>query len=347
MTVIYFLLLLSFIVLVHELGHLITAKIFKVYCYEFSIGMGFKLFSIKGKETIYSIRALPIGGFVAMAGEDENDRDIVVPFERTIKGIAKWKQIIIMLAGIFMNFVLAWIIISGLFMYNGTYVSSPKPIVESVVENSPAQEAGLLANDYIKKIKLSDGMVITPKSFSEILPFIQDDKEVIYTIVRGNETLEIPITPKFDTEKQIYFIGIKGVKGTAEKINIFNAPYYSAKFIVDMTKTMFITLVRLFKGVGLNNVSGPIGVYSQTAKQISLGFYNVLMLMAMLSLNIGIFNLLPLPVLDGGRALITFGEMITGKTLNRKVEMAIMMVGWILILGLMIFSTWQDIAKLI
>ncbi|NLC96143.1 MAG: RIP metalloprotease RseP [Erysipelotrichaceae bacterium] len=347
MGLIYFIILLSSIVIVHEFGHLITAKIFNVYCYEFSIGMGPKLISKQFKETIYSIRLLPVGGFVAMAGEDSDDRGIDVPYERTIKGIDKWKQIIIMLAGVFMNFLLAWLIMSFIFLSNKYYVESPLPVVAGVVENSPADTAGFMKDDYIIKVVLNDGTIIKPDSFYDILPFSQSEsKEMTYTVLRNEETIELKVTPYFDETENIYLIGIMIPNGEVITINIGNAFIYGASYLIDTTKTLFVSIVRIFSGKGLDQLSGPVGIYNVAQETVSLGFSSFLMLIALFSLNVGIFNLLPLPILDGGRALIVLGEWITNKQLNKKLETAIMAFGWILMISLMIFATWQDITRL-
>ena len=345
--IIYFILLLSVIVVIHELGHLLTAKLFKVYCYEFSLGMGPKLISKKGKETEYSLRLLPLGGFVAMAGEDENDKGIEVPFERTIKGISKGKQIIIMLAGVFMNFVLAWVLMSAVFLHDGIFVESPKPIVASVVENSPAYDAGFKEGDIITKLTLNDNTVIKPKSFYDILPFTQSEKnEMTYTVTRNSESIDIKVTPKFDEQRQSYIVGLGIPKGNAVKVNLLNAGHYGGSYLVEVTKTVFISIVRIFSGKGLQQLSGPVGVYQAAAQTASLGLTSFLILIAIFSLNVGIFNLLPLPILDGGRALITLGEFLTKKELNRTFETVIMTLGWVLMLSLMVFATWQDISRL-
>ncbi|MDI9518689.1 MAG: RIP metalloprotease RseP [Erysipelotrichaceae bacterium] len=347
MGIIYFILLMSVIIIMHELGHLITAKIFNVYCYEFSLGMGPKLISKKWNETVYSIRALPIGGFVAMAGEDEDDRGIVVPYERTIKGIDKWKQIIIMLAGVFMNFMLAWIVMSSVFLAEKVYVESPKPIVAGVMENSPAESAGFMEGDYIVKVTLNDGTVIKPDNFYDILPFTQMEKdEITYTILRGEETLEFKVTPKFYEEDNVYLVGILIPPGEIVEINLLNAFKYGASYLSDITKALFISLVRLLSGKGLDQLSGPVGIYTVTKETASLGISNFMMLIAVFSLNVGIFNLLPLPILDGGRALITLFEWITDKQLNKTIETVIMTIGWLLMISLMVFATWQDISRL-
>lgn len=139
MTIIYFLLLLSAIILIHEAGHLLAAKLFGVYCYEFSFGMGPVLLKHNGKETQYSLRVLPVGGFVAMAGETDGDEaypDVKVPAGRRLTEKKPWQKIIIMLAGVFMNFVLAFMIFSLVILHNGTFASSPKAVVSTVVELS-------------------------------------------------------------------------------------------------------------------------------------------------------------------------------------------------------------------
>ena len=145
MTFIYFVLVFGIIITIHELGHLIAAKAFNVYCEEFSFGMGPLLFGKKFKETTYNVRLFPIGGYVAMAGEPDASFDQVdIPKERTIKGISKWKQIIIMLAGVFMNFVLALVFFIGINLLIGQVQQPAKPIISEVVVNSPAFEAGML-----------------------------------------------------------------------------------------------------------------------------------------------------------------------------------------------------------
>lgn len=347
MTFIYFILLLSAIVVVHELGHLLTAKMFNVYCYEFSIGMGPKLISKKTKETEYSIRALPIGGFVAMAGEDNNYKDVKVPYERTIKGIKKWKQIIIMLAGVFMNFVFALLISSMIYLRAGYYVESAKPVVDSVVKNSVAEASGFLKGDLIEKVILSDGTTIKPKSFNDILPFTQSESnEITYIVKRNDERIEIKVTPQYDKERNEYLIGIGIPKPEIKKVTILNSFKYGAKQLVSISRIMFIAIVRLFSGKGLEQLSGPVGIYQTTKETVALGFESFMMLIAIFSLNVGIFNLLPVPVLDGGRALITFFEMIFKRDINKKIETAIMIIGWILMIGLMLLATWQDISRL-
>ena len=164
MTIVYFIVILGIIVLVHELGHLISAKAFGVYCKEFAIGFGPKIKSIQGKETLYSIRALPLGGFVSMAGESGVEFDNI-DSSRTLKGIAPYKRIIIMLSGIFNNLVLAYLIFVVLFMIAGARNIAPEPIIAGIVQDSAAELAGFLENDRITALTFSDGFSVEPKDF--------------------------------------------------------------------------------------------------------------------------------------------------------------------------------------
>lgn len=323
LTVILFLLLLSLIIVIHELGHLAAAKKFNVYCYEFSFGMGPKLWSRKGKETEYCIRAIPIGGYVSMAGENDGMEemypDIHVDESRTITAQKPWKKIIIMLAGVFMNFLLAWVIFSMIILGNGAYRLSPKAEVGSVVADSPAEKAGFQAGDEILKIDAADGSSIEPTSFLDMQLFMPTDgSEMTYTIQRGEETISIQVTPEYSESEQTYLIGITAPDSETVAVNLLNCWSYGAAEMGYITRMMLISIRRLLHGVGLNQLSGPVGIYSATETYAAMGFSSYMFLVAELSLNVGIFNLLPLPVLDGGRVVITLVEWIVGKPLNKK-----------------------------
>jgi len=345
-TFLYFILVLGVIVLIHEIGHLITAKLFNVYCKEFAIGMGPKLISRKFGETEYSIRALPLGGFVAMAGEEGVDDN--VPFERSILGIKPWKRMIVMLAGIAMNFVLAFIIFVGIYAYQGQAVEAPKPIIVGTVENSPAEKAGFLANDTIKKVSFSDGTSVVPKDFYEIITYIQMYTDTTtFLVERDGKELVISVTPEFIAEENRYYLGIEMPAATRVEITFLESFKYGAIEVANTVSSMVFTLTRLIRGIGLNAISGPIGIYQVTATQASYGLLNILYLMGLLSINVAIFNLLPLPILDGGRVVLTFYEMIFKKPMSKKVEQALMVLSIGLLLLLMAYVTLQDILRLI
>ena len=352
MTFIYFLIALTVIICLHELGHLIAAKIFGVYCYEYSFGMGPVLLQKKGKETNYSIRAIPIGGFVSMAGETDGDElypDVEVPDERRLTNQKPWKKIIIMLAGVFMNFVLAWVIFSLVLLGSGSYSLSPKAEVAAVTENSPADKAGIKVGDKIIKIESEDGRSIKPDTFLEMRTFVleTENQTLTYTIDRDGEEITLSVTPEYNEEYEMYMIGITGPDATVVSINLLNCWYYGIGVFNMMLQLMISAIINLFKGIGLENLSGPVGIYSATAESVSYGMSSYFLLIGELSLNVGICNLLPLPVLDGGQVVVTLVEWIIGKPVNKKVKTVIMVICWVLLIALMLFVTCKDILKII
>ena len=348
MQIIYFILLLGVIILVHEIGHLLVAKFFGVYCGEFAIGMGPKLFSIKKKETTYSIRAIPIGGFVTMAGDDFEEKDI--PVERTLPGIHPLKRIAIMLAGIVMNFLLAWIVMSSIIIMNGSVNLPPEPVIIGVIENSPASEAGLQEGDIIRKIEYSDGTVIHPRDFYEILNYnsLYTDERMM-TIERDGKLFTIKITPAYFEKDNQYLIGIPIPPSGSKPVNFIESFQYGAIYTANVTTDTFNALTRLVRGIGLNQLSGPIGILNVTGEIMSQansfveGLKYFLNLVAVMSANVAIFNLLPLPIMDGGRVLITVIEMIIRKPVNKKLEQMLMLGSMALMMLLMLFVTYQDI----
>ena len=214
--ILVFFVILGAIVLIHELGHFLTAKLFGVYCAEFSIGMGPKLFSKKKGETDYQIRALPIGGYVAMAGEaDQEDSELMkdVPYERTLKGIKTWKKCIIMLAGVFMNFVLALVLLIGI--YSFVEVQTNTSEIGSVVKNNGAYNAGVQAGDTINKITINGEEHIIA-SFSDIQSVLSNENLQLDTdtvtmqifLKRGNQNIEKTVEGKYNSESKSYVIGI-------------------------------------------------------------------------------------------------------------------------------------------
>ncbi len=345
MSILYFVLILSVIVVIHELGHLISAKYFNVYCKEFSIGMGPVLYKKQFRETAFAIRALPIGGFVSMAGEEGVD-DENIPFERTIKGIRWWQQIIVMAAGAIMNILLAWILFIAVTMAQGRISLPAEPIINGFSENSAAQEAGFQIGDRITAIS-SEGETTTIDSFDDISEHFAyfPDAEAEFTVKRGNETLNITLTPRYNESEQRYLAGFTA-KSNIRDINAWESFYYGTQRMLDGSTAIFDSLSKLIRGIGLEHLSGPVGIYQVTAQTTQNGLLPALALIALLSLNIGIFNLLPLPILDGGRIFIVLIEKISGRTLSERAESIVMGIGVVLLVALMVFATWQDIMRL-
>jgi regulator of sigma E protease len=346
MSLVYTLVILSIIIIVHELGHLVSAKAFGVYCKEFSMGMGPKLWGFKSKETAYNLRLFPFGGFVAMAGEESVDVD--VPKERSLLGIAKYKRIIIMLSGIFMNVVLAFVLFVGINWYLGYVVQSPKAVIDGIVTDSPAEAAGLQAHDKILKMKFEDGTTIVPKDFNDVITYTQlYHNAITFTLERGSEQVIITVTPVYDETNKRYFLGV--MLPPAEKINInpLQGIGYAFTTIISTVYSMFLLIGKLLTGVGLQSLSGPVGIIEITKTQASDGLLSMIYLTAILSLNVGVFNILPLPILDGGRVFIIAIEMIIKKPIDKRLELALMYTSASLLVLLMVFATWQDLGKLL
>ena len=348
MGIVYFVLLLGTIVLVHEFGHFIFAKLFNVYTPEFSIGMGPKLFQVQKGETKYTLRLLPIGGYVAMAGEDGVDFGVEIDESRTIKGIHPCKQLVIMLAGIVMNIILSFVIFLGLFAYTGQVNVPPKAVFDQVVEGSIAEELGILPGDEIVRLQFSDGSTFEPNTYYDFLNeyMFYEGEEVLFTIRRDELEFEVTMAPRFVESQGRELFGIVPPSSTVKEISFFECFKYAGSEVLDSASTIFMTFTKLVRGRGLDMMSGPVGIYQVTETQASYGLTSYLALIALISVNVGIFNALPLPILDGGRALITVGEMVVGKKLNPKIEQGIMLVAWAAILALFVYVTMNDLFRL-
>lgn len=345
--IIYFILILSVIIIVHELGHLIAAKRFGVYCKEFSIGMGPVLWQKQKGETAWSVRALPIGGFVAMAGEEGEDEDdeLDIPYERTINGIKPWKQIIVMAAGAIMNVLLAWVLFIGVTAYQGAISVPGKPIIANVQENSAAAKGGMKAGDEIIKVQQGKES-IQPKTFDEVVEFIQFyNGETTFTVLRDGKQVDVKFTPTYVKDQRKYVMGVLQ-QNEIKKISFVESFRYGTEKMVDSVTTIFRSLGKLVQGVGLNSLSGPVGIYQVTAQITQAGLLSTLALVALLSVNVGIFNLLPIPILDGGRIFIVLIETLIGRKLSERVQNAIMMAGLFMIIGIMVLATWNDISQM-
>lgn len=353
MSVIFFILLLFVIVVIHELGHLIAAKAFGVYCHEFSFGMGPLLFKKKGKETTYSVRLFPIGGYVSMAGDTENELEQKfekeLPPERTLTGIHPLKRLVIIYAGIIMNIILALIISSMVFLSYGEAAVSPDATIAKVMEDSVAYKAGIQEGDKIISMKLPDGSEYPIDYFSDLTTYFSlydGEGSINFTIIRNDEKLNIDIKPQYDASEERYLIGIQANEFQSVNVNIFNCFKYGFSYIVNLSVAIISALLNIFRGSGLANLSGPVGIYTVTSEAVSMGLDTYLLLIAMVSLNVGLFNFLPIPVMDGGRGLLIIIEMIIGRPINKKVSDTIMTISVVLLLALFVILTTKDIIGL-
>ncbi|OLS01756.1 RIP metalloprotease RseP [Tissierella creatinophila] len=318
------------VILLHELGHFAVAKMVGIKVNEFAIGMGPTIFKTKKGETKYSLRALPIGGYVSMEGEDENSND-----PRSFNKAPVLSRMGVIVAGAFMNFVLAIIVLSIVSFNIGVQTT----IVEDTTKNSPAEISGILSGD---KISAINGVNID--SWEDIINEISsksNKEEIKISILRNKEKLDITMIPTVEDGRTV--IGIKpktdksiglAIKGGFEKTGVF-------------LNSMFDFVKMVFKGeVSTKDLSGPVGVINVVGEASKMGFTNLLLILGFISVNLGFFNLLPIPALDGSRLVFLFIELIRGKPINPEKENLVHMVGFFLLIGLMIVVTYRDLIRI-
>ena len=345
--------ILGIIILVHEFGHFIWAKTFGVHIYEFSIGMGPLLHTHKGKKDgiNYNIRAIPIGGFVSMAGEvydsgevDENNKKIKK--DKLMCNKKWWQRLIILVAGVVNNFILAIVI---LFIYTliwGGGAITPK--VLNVVEDKPAATAGLKSGDVITNI---NGYNVSSWDKAQIILYYKNTNEYYTFEVKHTDGTkdEIKIKPEIIKDEETGAESkLFGIQIDAEDTsNVFKSFIYSIRKFNSIISSMVYTIWGLISGkIGLSALSGPVGIYEVVGETINYGINYFLYILAFLSINVGFINILPFPAFDGGHVLFLIIEKIKGSPVNAKIENTCHLIGFILVFLLMIVVTISDIIKL-
>ena len=341
-TLILFIILLGSIIFIHEGGHFLFAKLTGIYVYEFALGMGPKLFSFKKGETVYSLRAIPIGGFCQLAGEEGEDEDL--PKDRTLPGKKPWQKFLVMFFGAGFNFISAILILFFISLVWGA--TSTEPILSSVEKDTPAYEAGLRKGDEILDINGHDIWTIDDISLYITIADPTDATEFKVKKENGSvETYKIkPEKTKVDDEERyIYGIGMQG----EERHGLGAALEYTVVKTGSLFKQMGVTLLNLFTGgIRLSQLSGPVGIYEVVGAQASGGLASLLYLFSFLSINVGFINLLPLPAFDGGHILFIIIEKIKGSPVKPETEAKFHAVGLFLLMLLMIYVTFYDILRL-
>lgn len=416
-TVIAFILIFGSLVFFHELGHLVLAKRAGILCREFAIGFGPKILSFKKNETIYTIRLLPIGGFVRMAGEDpevvevkpgfnigllfnrdnkvekiilnnkekyphakiievehadleyemvitgfvhgEEDGALqrfevselsyfiadgqetqIAPYNRQFASKTLGQRAAAIIAGPAMNFILAFVILIALGFIQGSPVNQSK--LGELTPNSAAVKAGLLEGDYIQSINGKQ-----TETWSDVVTIIRanPDKELTFVVSRGDKTFEAKVVPTA-VEEDGKAIGRLGAYSPVDKSFIGSIKYGFVQ-TYSWSKEILVNFGKLITGqFSINMLSGPVGIYDITDKVAESGTINLLRWAAVLSVNLGIVNLLPIPALDGGRLLFFLIEALRGKPVDRHKEGLVHLIGFALLMLLMLVVTWNDIQRL-
>lgn len=349
MTILIFFIVLSVLVLAHEWGHFITAKRAGAKVEEFGFGFPPRVFSFTKDGTIFSFNLIPFGGFVKIYGENGLEARNE-PGSFTSLKIGRRAKIVA--SGVAMNVVLAFVLLSGVNLIgkpsivdenNVAMARDVKIQVVDVAKDSPASNAGVKAGDVIKSFT----------EVSDFKSFVENSagKEIVLFVKRGIEDLEIKAVPRINPPAEEGALGVallktgiitpprylflwQGLKDTMVMIGVIS----SALFL------FFKTLV--LEGRVMGEVAGPIGIASLTGEAYRLGLAYLLNLVAVLSINLAILNILPFPALDGGRLILLAVEKIKGSPVNHKIENAINAAGFVLLLTLMLFVTWQDLARI-
>lgn len=338
LTVIFAILFFGFIIALHEFGHFSTAKLFRMRVNEYSIGMGPALLKKKKGETQYSLRLLPIGGFVALEGEDEESDD-----PRAFSNQKAWKRFIVIAAGATLNIILGLVLIGVMLGVTG---SVPTTVVSDVADDLAAADNGVHVGDKIQSI---DGIRVFSSRDLYYCLYRSDDDTYDIVLKRDGQRLTLEDVKVQYSAEEGYCSFIVG----SEKTGFFNSIGGSFRETLSMSKMIFLSLVDMIRGqYGLKDMSGPIGtinIVADTASEAvqTADYGSIIFILAFITVNIGIVNLLPLPALDGGRLFFILIEMIVRKPVPKKFEAVVHAVGLVLLLGLMALISFNDIVNLI
>lgn len=339
MNLIITILILGIIIFIHELGHFLTAKYFKMPVSEFAIGMGPKLYSYESLETTYSIRAIPIGGFVNIDG-----MEVESEVEDGFNSKSPIARFVVLFAGVFMNFILALVIIYGMVISGGKVIQNEDAVIGNVMEESKAYNI-LEKGDKI--LEINDRTI---GEWNDILGVVKDEVKkdgdiITLDVLRDGKEVQLEIEPYFDKEREQAIIGILP-DYTVEKYGIIDGFKVTGTTFVEIFSQTLGGLKLLVTGkVKADEVSGPVGMIKVVGEASKGGALLLVWLTAMLSVNIGIFNLLPFPALDGGRIVFVILELL-GINVNKKLEERLHMVGMVILLGLILLITMNDVTNL-
>ncbi len=360
-TILAFLIILSVLVLVHELGHFLVAKKFGIKVEEFGIGFPPRAWGKKIGETVYSVNWLPVGGFVKLYGEDdagggkiggsktEDNDQKTEDIKRAFYARPLWQRMMVVTAGVFMNVILAITLISFLFATQGVPLPTENIVITEVSHNSPAEIAGIRKNDQVIKLNNTE-IKDTNKFISETKKY--KGQEVTLLLKRDGQTFTTKLIPRVNAPKNEGAMGVAITNIEVKKYSWIQAPFYGTLEAAKFSWTIVQGLVGMvgdfvLHGTKPQGVAGPIGVAQLTGEAVRAGWFAVLWFMSLLSLNLAVLNILPIPALDGGRFFFMVIEMVTGRKVSPKYEAYAHGVGLVLLLGLMALITVFDVARLI
>ena len=342
MTLIYMILILGIIVFIHEFGHFLFAKRAGIYVYEFSLGMGPRLlkFNRKNDETEYSLRLLPIGGYVQMAGE-EVEVDTNIPENMRMQSKSWTQKFLTIIAGIMFNFILSIVVFFIVGLVNGASQNKPYiNYIEDGVNSNVVSVGDRIVAVNGKKVIFTDLLVLDVQ--------LNSGKPLNLTVLNESGKRDVVLNPIEVNEngKVSYKYGI-GL-GDEIKSGVLPSIGYAFSKFASLFFQMILVVFNLIVGkLGLSSMSGPIGIFNVVGESARAGLINIVYLIGFISLNVGFMNLLPIPALDGGRILFLIIEKIKGSSVDVKVENTIHTIGFALLMILMVVITFNDILKLL
>ena len=350
-TILSTIVVLGVLIFVHELGHFLVAKWSGVTVLRFSFGFGPRLFGFRKGETDYCISAFPLGGYVKMLGEEPGEELPEDQRERSFSSQPVGKRIAIVLAGPLSNFLLAIVVFTLVYAVSG--IPEILPEVGSVAAGSPAEQGGLQVGDLV--ISINDKKLETWENLSGTIEH-STEETLVLKVQRGEETLTLPVKPMVSEAKNLFgetvtrrLIGVTpSGKIQVRKVDPFLAGYYSLVQTYHLSRLFLLTVVKLIERVvPFHTLGGPILIAQMAGRQAQEGLLNLIYFIAVISVNLAVLNLLPIPILDGGHILFFTLEAVLGKPIGiRKLEMA-QKVGMVLLLVLMVFVFYNDIMRLI
>lgn len=344
LTIIAFIFVFSILIFFHEFGHFVAAKLFGVKVYKFAFGFGPRILGFTKNQTEYIVSLIPLGGYVKMAGEMGQEEDkktsVGVPEEQRFDNKSLGIRALIVALGPFMNIVTAIVIFSLIFFVDGIPVVTN--YISVVVENGSAEQAGILSGDKI--IAIDSIKMENPDRIADIISK-SSGKELQITLDRGGENIDVFVIPEYDDNYKKGLIGIT-FEISIEKVNIFSAFSKGLFATGNIIKLIFSNTIEMVTGKVPLEIAGPLGIAQMTGEVAKLGFFSLLYFTAILSIFIGLFNLLPIPILDGGHIIILVIEKLRGKPLEAEKIRFVYLIGISVMVIIFIIATYKDILRI-
>ncbi len=348
MGIINFLIVLSILVFIHELGHFLVARYFGVKVHVFSIGFGKKLFSKEWKGTTWQFALIPLGGYVKMKGQDDSDPSKVESGDDSYNNKTPLQRIAILLAGPLANFLLAAVLYFFIALMGSNALA---PNIGKVMDNSPAQQAGLKAGDVIVRINQTN-----IKTWNDLSKVIKDSKtSLAFYIKRDNKLYSKVVNPQLSDSENIFREKIKkkmiGIAPAPKVIVVHHTFFESFAFAYDKTiessKMIFLGVKKLIQGIiPSSEVGGVITIGKVISDASQSSIIALFSIMALISVNLGVLNLLPIPALDGGHIMFNLYELLTRRKPSDKAFIYLTIAGWVMLGSLMMLGLYNDIVRI-